>query len=246
MQRIATRMLGFIVLAFTLSVTVQAQVPAAVEKTIRSKLEQARPDFAYGKVESSPVPGFYQVKVQYGPLLYVSGDGNYVFSGNLYGLDSGKFVDLKELALKPKRQQMLGQLAASDLVVFPAKGQRKAYISVFTDVDCGYCQKLHREVPALNELGIEVRYLAYPRAGIGSRSHQKIAAAWCSEDRQDAMNRLKSRQSVDAPDCETPVAEHFQLGQELGVSGTPAIFLADGTLLPGYMPAEELASRLGL
>lgn len=246
MQRITARVLGFIVLAFTLSVTAQAEVSTEVEKAIRSKLEGARPDFAYGKVETSPVPGFYQVKVQYGPLLYVSGDGNYVFSGNLYGLDSGRFVDLKELALKPKRQNQLSQISTTDMVVFPAKDQRKAFINVFTDVDCGYCQKLHREVPELNERGIEVRYLAYPRAGIGSRSHQKIAAAWCSEDRQDAMNKLKSRQSIEAPDCANPVAEHFQLGQELGVSGTPAIFLADGTLLPGYLPAAELASRLGL
>jgi thiol:disulfide interchange protein DsbC len=133
-----------------------------------------------------------------------------------------------------------------DTVVFPTGGERKAVISVFTDVDCGYCQKLHREVPRLNELGVEVRYLAYPRAGIGSRSYQKIVSAWCAEDPNSAITALKSGQEIPDSDCTNPVAAQYELGQEVGVSGTPAIVLEDGRLLPGYLPADQLAQAIGI
>lgn len=218
-----------------------------VARNIVAKLQQARPDFSYGDVMPSPIPGLYQVQVIGGPLLYVSEDGDFAVNGTMYGVVEGGFVDLRELAFKPVRAKKLEEANLDDMIVFSPEGETKASIYVFTDVDCGYCRKLHQEVPELNELGIEVRYLAYPRAGIGSGSYKKIAAAWCADDKLAALTKLKQRQAIDASYCENnPVAQQFELGAQLGVRGTPAIMLEDGTLLPGYLPAKQLAAQLGM
>ena len=130
------------------------------------------------------------------------------------------------------------------MIVFPAVGEARGYIQVFTDVDCGYCRKLHNEMAQINELGIEVRYLAYPRAGVDSDTHDKMVSAWCAKDRQSAITQLKAGASVPTKTCQNAISDHYGLGQQLGISGTPAIVLADGRLLPGYLPAERLAAAV--
>ncbi|NNC55525.1 MAG: DsbC family protein, partial [Pseudomonadales bacterium] len=120
-------------------------------------------------------------------------------------------------------------------------------IYVFTDVDCYYCQKLHREVGQLNDLGVEVRYLAYPRAGVNSPVHKKLASAWCAKDPRDALTKLKAGEDIPENECaKNPIASQFHLGNRLGVSGTPAIFSESGKQLGGYVPADGIAERLGL
>ena len=123
---------------------------------------------------------------------------------------------------------------------------KKTAITVFTDIDCGYCRKLHQEVPELNRLGIEVRYLAYPRAGLESESYDKIVSAWCADDQRLALTRAKTGKKIESRDCKNPVAQHFALGGAVGVTGTPSIIFEDGRLLPGYLPAERLAQQLGI
>ncbi len=232
------------------AVSVQAAdvstVPAGVAKTILDKLQAARVDLDYGEVRSSPVEGWYQVQVTGGPLLYVSADGDFALTGTLLGVTSNGFVDMRQLLLQPLRKEKLEKVAASDEIIFPAEGKRKAYVYVFTDIDCGYCRKLHKEVPAMNALGIEVRYLGYPRAGVGSPSYDKLVSAWCSDDPRKTLTDLKKGGSYQKASCDNPVAEQYQLGGELGVQGTPAVILADGTMLPGYVEAEELARILKL
>jgi thiol:disulfide interchange protein DsbC len=117
---------------------------------------------------------------------------------------------------------------------------------VFTDVDCGYCRKLHLEVPAMNKMGVEVRYLAYPRSGVGSPSYDKLVTAWCSTNRQDAITRMKRGEELPPKKCDNPVAHEYELGQMAGLTGTPAIVLEDGRMLPGYMSANELGHLLGI
>ena len=133
-------------------------------------------------------------------------------------------------------------------IVFPAEGgEAVAHITVFTDVSCFYCQKLHKEVPELNRRGVEVRYLAYPRQGIGSPGFRQLASAWCADNRQDTLTRLKNRENLDENVCPgNPIASQFALGQALGVRGTPAIILPDGEMIPGYRKADDLVSSLGL
>jgi len=230
-----------------LSLGAFAEVPTDISDSIVKQLKAARADLDYQVVSPAPLDGFYEVQVQGGPMLYVSADGKYFFDGSLYQVRPGQFVNIRDLRLNARRQEIFADRDTSDMIIFKPTGDSKAIINVFTDVDCGYCRKLHREVPQLNAMGIEVRYLAYPRAGIPSESYSKIATAWCAEDQQDALTRIKNGQNLPSAVCtDNPVAKHFELGQQVGVTGTPAVILMDGTLIPGYQPAADFARILGL
>ena len=220
---------------------------AASEKEILGNLSAVRPDLNFDFVGEAALPGFYAVQVRGGPLLYVSADGGHFFDGNLYQITPKQFVDVRELALNGTRRDVFATRGTDDLIVFKPAGQTKAIINVFTDVDCGYCRKLHNEVPQLNAMGIEVRYLAFPRAGLESDSYDKIATAWCSDTPNETLTAIKNGKRISTSVCtDNPVADHYSLGSSLGVTGTPAIILMDGTLIPGYKPAAELAEFLGV
>ncbi len=243
-----------LVLSGTLSVAASAvaqtkgtDLDAALAQQIIQRLQQARPDLEYSEVTPSPIPGIYQVQIVGGPVLYVVNDGEYFFDGNLYAVRPGAFLDVRDAALVKPRKAMMAAIPRKDMIIFSPPGETRAVINVFTDVDCGFCRKLHQEVPQLNSLGIEVRYLAFPRAGLDSASYRKIATAWCAKNPRETLTRLKNGDAVPDDVCaNNPVAEHYQLGQQAGVNGTPAIVLMDGTLLPGYRPAPVLAQILGL
>ena len=221
---------------------------SSFKKMFASKLTQVNPKFRIGDVNDSGMPGFYQVQVDNGPNLYVRKDGDYFFSGTLYALKANAVTNLTDQAQTRDRQKLMSELNPKEMIVFkptpPVK--TKAVITVFTDVDCYYCQKLHAEMPEMNALGIEVRYMAFPRAGVGSASYKRIASAWCAKDPQETMTRLKSKQQVDLIECDNPVEKQYKLGKRMGVSGTPAILLEDGTMIPGYKPAQALAKALGI
>jgi len=151
-----------------LSLGAFAEVPTDISDSIVKQLKAARADLDYQVVSPAPLDGFYEVQVQGGPMLYVSADGKYFFDGSLYQVRPGQFVNIRDLRLNARRQEIFADRDTSDMIIFKPTGDSKAIINVFTDVDCGYCRKLHREVPQLNAMGIEVRYLAYPRAGIPS------------------------------------------------------------------------------
>jgi len=223
-------------------------VDPAIAAAIVEKLRAARPDLDYQVLASSPVPGFYQVQIAGGPVLHVIEGGEFFFDGALYQARPGMFVNLSELEMMAQRRDAIAAVPVADTIVFaPADGKTLGVMNVFTDIDCGYCRKLHQLVPELTALGIEVRYFAFPRAGIGSEAYQKAVTAWCAEDRRDALTRLKNGESIPLAQCEdNPVAAQFELGQELGVSGTPATILADGTLVPGYRGAEDFAQLLDI
>jgi len=225
------------------------QVPKKIVETITQGLKKARPQLEVESITASPIPGLYQTQIVAGPTLFVSADGKYMLATDMYRIDAGNFVNLQELERQELRVAVAKQLDKNhdDLIVYSPKGEVKGVVNVFTDVDCGYCQKLHHEIPELNKMGIELRYMAYPRAGLGSSSYEKIASAWCAKDQNAAMDKLKNRQNIEINVCENnPVAKQFLLGNKLGVNGTPALLLSDGTLLPGYLPAKELAARLGI
>jgi thiol:disulfide interchange protein DsbC len=209
-------------------------------------LRALRPDIPIEQVTPTPIPGIYALELGGGTVFYGTADGRYLFAGDLYELQKDDLVNLAESGRAEKRRAIMAGVPRKDMVIFSPKGPVKAGISVFTDVDCGYCQKLHQEVPKLNEMGIEVRYLAYPRAGVGSRSYQKIVSAWCAKDANTALTKLKAREEIPDADCTNPVADQFELGREIGIAGTPAIVLDDGRILPGYLPADDLARTLGI
>lgn len=211
-----------------------------------SKLKSLRPDIPIEGVSGTPIPGIIALELAGGTVFYGTADGRYLFAGDLYELGQSDLINLAESGRAERRKSLMAGVARKDMLIFSPNGATRAAISVFTDVDCGYCQKLHQEVPALNEMGIEVRYLAYPRAGVGSSTYQKMVSAWCAQDGNTALTRLKAREDIPTMSCTNPVADHYELGREMGVAGTPAIVLEDGTMLPGYMPAEDLARTVGV
>ncbi len=219
------------------------------ELEIKQKLTRELEGIQISDVSISPVEGFYQVF--YGAqVLYVSFDGNYLFTGNLLSLAGPQIVNLtndaideKAAQLAPQRAKTIAAIDESDMVIFKAANE-KYKITVFTDVDCAYCRKLHQEMPKLNEMGVTVRYLAFPRAGIGSSAYNKLVSVWCADDRQLAMDNAKLKRQFTAKTCDNPIASQYNLTREFGLSGTPALILEDGELLAGYLPAERLVEHL--
>ena len=214
---------------------------------VRQRLIEAGVETPKGAVRRSQLlPGFYELELG-GRTLYVDASGGHFFAGDLYLLQGGGLVNATEAARQDMRLELLASIAEDDMLVFtPPADEVKATITVFTDIDCGYCRLLHQEMPELNRLGIAVRYLAYPRAGPGSESFDKIVSAWCAEDPLDAMTRAKAGQAIEPLRCASPVAQQYELGARMGVTGTPAILFDNGQLQAGYAPAAEMARRLGL
>jgi|TARA_B110000438_G_C15808538_1_gene648553 thiol:disulfide interchange protein DsbC len=248
MEFYSKRLVGFFLLACSFFSPALAEDANDVLATaIVSQLKSARSDLNYRFIGPSAIPSFYEVQVEGGPMLYVTEDGSFFFDGNLYKVKVGQFVDVRNLKLDAERKKVFASMSTDTMTIFKAPGKTKAIVNVFTDIDCGFCRKLHKEVPKLNQLGIEVRYLAYPRAGIPSEAYNKIATAWCSANPQESLTRFKNGNDDPIAVCDdNPVADHFELGARLGVTGTPAIMLMDGSLLPGYKKADELAKILGL
>lgn len=215
---------------------------AAIEKS----LLKARPDFAVDRVEKSAIDGLYEVYFVKGGMAYTTANGSHIIDGKMYQVEAGKLVDTIEEKLKPMRAKALASVPKSQMIIFSPEGETKAYVNVFTDVDCGYCQKLHSHIAEFNKMGIEVRYLAFPRAGPESVSAKKLSQAWCADDRKDALTKLKLRQAIPAKTCDNPVAAQFALGQKLGVNGTPAMYTKDGSLIGGYLSPDQMAQQLGL
>ena len=214
---------------------------------ILAKLQKARPDLQFSQPQrSAAMAGIYEVKVDGGPVLYVSADGGYFIAGDMFALGSNGFVNVAEQQRQQERKALIAEIPEKDKIIF-APQIVKATITVFTDIDCGYCRKLHNEMAQLNGFGIAVHYLAFPRAGPDSESFRKIATAWCAADPKAALTRMKNGGSLPDNVCAgNPIAAQFLLGEKIGVSGTPALVLDDGTLVSGYRPAEELAKLLGL
>ena len=244
-KRLATMLVGCFMGA---NVVFAAEaVDPAVEKALRAKLDNPAVGLTVASVATSELPGMYEVQFENGPTVYATADGGYFLVGDLFAVRSEGFVNLAEQRRDALRVEQLASVSTEEMIVFPAEGDTRAHITVFTDATCFYCQKLHREVPELNKRGVEVRYLAYPRAGVGSDGYRQLATAWCAEDPQDTLTRLKNREQVADDVCPgNPVNSQYELGQVLGVRGTPAIITETGRMIPGYQSADDLMVTLGL
>ncbi len=239
------RLVGGVLLGgMILGAGARAEDPQA--ELILKALSAARPDLQYEQPRPSPMAGLYEVQVKGGPLLYIDADASHFIAGDLFAVQKSGFVNLAEQGRQKERAELIAAVKPEDMIIF-APENPKATIAVFTDVDCGYCRKLHSEVAELNALGIAVHYLAFPRAGLGSPSFRKIASAWCAKDPGAALTSLKNGEEIPENVCaDNPVAAQILLGEKVGVNGTPALVLEDGTLVPGYRPAKELAKLLGI
>jgi thiol:disulfide interchange protein DsbC len=222
---------------------------ASADDGIRQAFSKKFPQVEIAGVEPSKVKGIFQVETKNGELLYVSADSKYVLTGDLLDIAGSSTVNVSEQWRSEKRIGALNDLSDNDLVVFPAK-EEKGEVLVFTDTSCGYCRKFHAEIPELNALGITVKYVAWPRYGLQSPAGQTMLNVWCADDRSGAMTLAKTNQQVEAPTgkiCDQNALQNqINLGHQIGVRGTPAVFLTDGRQVGGYVKADQLAQEMGL
>lgn len=219
-----------------------------VESRIAAALSaNAGAPIAVESVQASEAAGLLEVTLENGLVLYATESGDHFVVGDLYQVGKQGLVNLAERKREGERKALIDGLDVGQMIVFSPDGEVRDYITVFTDVTCFYCQKLHREIEDLNARGIEVRYLAYPRGGLDSDGARKLATAWCADDKQDTLTKLKAGVALPINECgSAPVAEHYQLGVAMGVRGTPAIVTSSGQMIAGYKPAADLAQILGL
>ncbi len=216
---------------------------ADAQEEIKSALESLMGSALSGDViEPSNVPGIYIININ-GSIYHALLQDQILLIGEAFDLERG--VSLNDEINNQAIGAAVSDISLVDMIVFAAH-EKKRHMTVFTDIDCGYCRRFHQEVPVLNAAGLEVRYMAFPRAGIGSSSYEKIVTVWCSEDPQQAMTSSKAGQYLEPLTCQNPVAKQYMIGQESGVRGTPTLVLDDGTVIGGYLPAEDLLVRIGL
>lgn len=227
-----------VLIALAISSPAQADI-----KDVKKALMDAIPNAESAIIKKSSVEGLYQVS-QGLQVFYVTADGKFAILGNVVNLKSGD--NLTNLSVEKLRKDLYQSLDVSSMIVYPAKGKVKRTIAIFSDIDCPYCRKMHAEIPDLNEAGIEVRYLAYPRSGVGGKSYWKIVSAWCDKNPAEAMDEAMLAGISGDKKCKNPVKDHMLLAEKFGVNGTPNIITDQGEMFPGYLPAKKLIKRLGL
>ena len=197
-------------------------------------------------IKKTPLPQIFEVELNTGELLYSDISGDYLFAGDLYQTTNSGLMNLSSKTRQLRTAERISAIPEDQMIVYSPEDEAKATLTVFTDVDCTYCRALHKDVEALVAKGIEVRYLAYPRGGEAAGSYEKMISVWCSQDRHKSLTQAKNGQNLPARDCETPVLEHYELGNQIGISGTPALIFPDGRLIPGYMDVDRLVAMLAI
>lgn len=213
---------------------------------IRDKVSKAVPQLDITEVRKSEIPGLYEISSSNNGDILATEDGRYLLTGDVLEVTPEGIANLSDQKRLGQRTETLEEFGMDGIITFPATGDQKAEVAVFTDIDCPYCRKFHDEVPQLNEMGITVHYYGFPRSGPGTPSFAKYVSVWCSDDQQSAMDAAKQGKSVDRQTCDNPVAAQYQLGQDIGVTGTPAIVMENGRIIPGYRPARQIAELLGV
>lgn len=227
-----------LLISVLLSPTVQADVDKG---KLKKQLLERMPSLTVEEITLSPIKGLYEV-ISGANVFYVSEDAKYLIQGRVFDLINKK--DLTEEKLAIAKAKLINSVSVNDMIVFKAPMQ-KYIINVFTDIDCGYCRKLHSEIDQYLAEGITVRYLFYPRAGKGSESYKKAISVWCADDRNAALTSAKSTAgSLEEKTCDNPVDAHMALANKLDVRGTPMMITPKGTVFPGYVPAKSLVQKL--
>ena len=218
---------------------------SASEDNIRNSLKNILPDGAkIESIEESSIPDIFAV--YYGDLqpIYVTKDGSFFIYGDIYKINSNSISNITDESIAERRKIILENIPKDELISFKSSNEQFSVV-VFTDVDCGYCRKLHNQINEYNKLGISINYAAYPRSGLGTSAFTKMVGAWCSDDPKGSISKLKNNKNLDLSFCDSqPVSKQYVIGQKLGVNGSPAIFSMDGEIFPGYIEPEELLLRL--
>jgi thiol:disulfide interchange protein DsbC len=228
---------------FSIILAVMSASPALAADqadAVRAAMHKLLPGIPVDSVQETPMQGLYEVTL--GPqIYYMSGDGRYLLDGRLLDVERGE--DLTEASRSKARLGTLQKVTDDQTVMF-APEDPEFTVTVFTDIDCGYCRKLHQNIDGYNDKGIGVRYMFFPRSGLNTPSYDKAVSVWCADDRNQALTDAKAGKPVESRTCDNPVAEQLEMGKALGVRGTPAIFLDDGQMVPGYVPPAKLSALL--
>ena len=238
-SKVAFVAIGFVLLMVS-STSVRADdTPAEIKSVLEKLTGRTIPGEA---VIESATNGIYEIHLD-GTAYHTYMRDGVLLIGEAFDVSSG--TNLTQAILNRSVAEVVNQISEEQMIIFPAVDSKR-YVSVFTDIDCGYCRRFHREVPQLTDAGLEVRYIAFPRSGVGTSSYDKYVTVWCSPNQQAAMTSAKDGSALAPLTCENPVAEQYESGANAGIRGTPTLVVDDGTVIGGYVPAEELLSRLGL
>jgi thiol:disulfide interchange protein DsbC len=218
-------------------------LPPGDLEALKQRLNETLRGVKVDQVRTTPLPGVYEIQsgMNFG---YVSADGRYLIEGDLNDLVAGQ--SLTEERRRVARSDLIQKVSADQAIEYaPADGPAKYTVTVFTDIDCGYCRKLHSHIAEYNADGIAVRYLFFPRSGPDTESFHKAEKVWCAADRRAALTQAKLGPGYEGDmSCKNPIMEHLQLAAQLGLRGTPAIVLPGGELIPGYQTPEQLLKVL--
>ncbi len=217
-----------------------AAATTATISTIKSSIARLMPGRQPDSIETTVIPGLFEVMMG-ADIFYVTSDGKHLLQGDLYALESK--TNLTEEKRSEGRLALIKTIDPATEIIFKPENTRHV-VNIFTDIDCGYCRKLHSEIDTYLARGIEIRYIAFPRSGYRTRSYFKAVSAWCADDPKKALTLAKSGQELEQKTCDNPVDQHLALAHELGLTGTPTMVFADGSIVPGYIPAEQLEEIL--
>lgn len=212
----------------------------ADDAKIRQALAEFMPGETINNIQPTEIKSLFEVTVG-SNIIYASEDGKYLVQGELFDVAAKK--NLTEGNLGAARKAAIDKVGEAKMIIFKADIP-KYTVTVFTDIDCGYCRKLHSEINQYLAQGITVRYMFYPRAGKGSESYKKAISVWCAADQQKALTNAKQGGNIESKACDHPVDQHMALAEAFGLNGTPMIVTAKGAVLPGYVPAPQLAKVL--
>ena len=222
-------------------VSVLAEDSAAELEQVRAKVAEVFEEIQPEHIHPSPVDGWFTIR-KGAIVAYISGDGRYLLQGDLIDLDDE--INLSEMTRNEARIEMLAELPDDKAIIFSPKDPRFS-VSVFTDIDCTYCRRFHSQINEYLAQGIEIRYFMYPRSGPGTSSWKKAEEVWCAADRNEALTLAKLDKKFETKSCDASILEtHYALGQDIGLRGTPALVLQDGTLVSGYLPPLQLAEAV--
>ena len=229
-----------VALTGSLGVSLAARAADSDFSNVEERIRMLAPQAESIAISETPIEGLLMVQIG-GDIVYATADGKYLVQGRV--LDMHTLEDLTEGAKAEIRRDLLAKADTKSQITF-APEDTKYDLTVFTDIDCGYCRKLHAQMNEYNQQGIAIHYMAFPRAGVGSNSYDKAVSVWCAGDQRNAMTQAKLGADPDPAQCDNPIEEQYQLGRELGVTGTPSLLTADGQMIPGYVPPEKLRERL--
>jgi thiol:disulfide interchange protein DsbC len=233
-----------VLMIFTAS-GVSAQNASDIEsQNLHDKLSRSLAGASQGQLQvagirETPMAGLLEVELSSGEVLFSDRSGDFLITGDLFRTTENGLVNLSNETRKLKIIEMIAAVPQQEMIIY-RPSEVKEVITVFTDVDCTFCRKLHGDIDEILARGIEVRYLAFPRGGAASDVFPKMISVWCSEDRQKTLTQAKNGQNLPERECNSPVLKHYELGNQIGISGTPALVLKDGTVIPGYLDVDRL------